>query len=178
MDIKKEDLHSLGYFSKLHGYKGELTAVLDSADHADYEGIENIFVEVKGQLIPYFVESLETKTNTSVKVKLEGVDTESAAKSLVKCGIFIQPDDISEADEERLSLRAIQGFTVIDENRGEIGRVERIEESPVNPLLVINANGKEVLLPLHADFFQNIDRKKKQVLIAAPEGLIDFYLDN
>jgi len=43
---EKEDLHSLGYFSKLHGYKGELTASLKTDNNKDYERLENIFVEV------------------------------------------------------------------------------------------------------------------------------------
>lgn len=178
MEFKKDELHLLGYFSKLHGYKGELTAALDTADQHDYEDLKTIFVEVKGQLIPYFIESLESKTNTSVKVKLDGIDTENAAKSLVKCSIFIQPEFISEADNDRLSLRAIAGYKVIDEKLGHIGTVDHIEESPVNPLLVIRTETKEILLPLHEDFFQKVDRRKKVVHITAPEGLIEFYLEN
>ncbi|MFM9983757.1 MAG: ribosome maturation factor RimM [Flavobacteriales bacterium] len=178
MEFKKEELHALGYFSKLHGYKGELTAALDTADQKDYEGLKTIFVDVKGQLIPYFIELLETKTNTSVKVKLEGIDTENAAKQLVKCSIYIQPEFISEADNEKLSMRAIAGYKVIDEKLGHVGVVDHIEESPVNPLLVIRTETKEILLPLHEDFFQKIDRRKKQVHIAAPDGLIEFYLES
>lgn len=178
MEFKKEELHALGYFSKLHGYKGELTAVLDTTNQHDYKDLKTLFVEVKGQLIPYFVELLESKTNTSVKVKLEGIETEQAAKQLVKCSFFIQPEFISEADNDRLSLRAIAGYKVIDEKLGPIGVVDHIEESPVNPLLVIRTETKEILLPLHEDFFQKIDRRKKQVHIAAPDGLIEFYLEN
>lgn len=176
MDFKKEELHELGYFSKLHGYKGELTASLNTTNHRDYTSLQNLFVEVKGTLIPYFIQLLEHKTNTTVKVKLEGIETEEAAKALVKCSIYIQPEFISAADSERLSMRAIAGFKVMDERLGLVGIVSHIEEHPTNPLLVILADKKEILLPLHADFFQKVDRRKKQVDISAPEGLIEFYL--
>lgn len=175
--MEKSALHLLGYFSKLHGYKGELTAALDTDDQSSYEGLKNIFVEQKGQLIPYFIELLETKTNTSVKVKLEGIDNEAAAKALVKCSIYIDPKDMSEADEDRLALRAVAGFKVIDAVKGLIGKLQEIEEGGNNPLMVVHNGQKEILLPMNADLITSIDRRKKEIHIEAPAGLIDFYLE-
>jgi 16S rRNA processing protein RimM len=174
---QREELHCLGYFSKLHGYKGELTANLDTSNIKDYEGLQHIFVDVRGQLIPYFIELIEYKTNTTAKVKIEGIDSEEKAKQLVKCSIYIQPDDLSETDQEKVALRTLEGFTVMDEEKGNIGKVLRIEELSNNPLMVIMFGKKEILLPLHQDFFKKIDRKKKVVEITAPAGLIDFYLE-
>lgn len=174
---EKKDLHVLGYFSKLHGYKGELTASLNTDNNRDYEGLENIFVEVAGRLVPYFIESIQYKTNSTMKVKLEGIDSEALAKPLVKCSIYIHLEDISEADIESLALHALGGFKVIDAEKGEIGVVARIEESPVNPLMVIASQGKEILLPLNRDFFEEINQDEETVYINAPGGLIDFYLE-
>lgn len=175
--IDKSNLHCVGYFSKLHGYKGELTGTLDTDNVRDYESLKHIFVEQKGQLTPFFIELLEYKTNSTVKVKLEGIDTEEKARALVKCSIFINKDDLSETDENRVALRAIKGFKVFDDEKGEIGVVERIEEISNNPLIVITTGKKEILLPLNEDFIQKIDQKKKELHIQAPEGLIDFYLN-
>jgi 16S rRNA processing protein RimM len=174
---EKKDLHALGYFSKLHGYKGELTAALNTDNNRDYVGLENIFVEVAGKLVPYFIETIEYKTNTTMKVKLEGIDSEALAKPLVKCGIYIEPEFVSDADNESLALHALGGFKVIDAEKGEIGVVDHIEESDVNPLMIINSNGKEILLPLNMDFFEEIDQENETVYINAPGGLIDFYLE-
>jgi len=176
-EIDKSALHNLGYFPRLHGYKGELTATLETARIKDYESLVNIFVEVKGQLIPYVIELIEYKTNTTAKVKLEGIDNEEKAKGLVKCSIYIDPADMSADDQEKAAMRAIIGFKVVDEIKGMIGTVKRIEEHSNNPLLVIQSGKKEILIPLQADFFKKVDRRKKEVQINAPEGLIDFYLE-
>lgn len=176
MTPDKSELHELGYFTKLHGYKGELTAYLDTEVLNEYADVESIFVEVKGQLIPYFVESLSSKTNKTVKVKLEGVDTEDLAKSLVKAKIFILKEDLSETDETRVELRSILGYEVIDHVKGNIGRVNQILELAGNPQLEIDFNGKMILLPLHEDFIKAIDNQNKKVEIEAPEGLIDLFL--
>ncbi|MFM7233357.1 MAG: ribosome maturation factor RimM [Flavobacteriales bacterium] len=173
----KNDLHAIGYFSKLHGFKGELTAALDTGDIHDYEDLEILFLEVKGTLVPYFVELLEYKTNTAAKVKLEGVDTEEKAKALVKSTIYIQKSDMSEPDTDRAALRAITGYRVFDSEHGDIGIIERIEESNNNPLMVVYQGKKEILLPLNSDFFESIDDEKREVYITAPGGLIDFYLN-
>ena len=172
----KKDLHAIGYFSKLHGYKGELTAALDTGDIKDYEDLTILFLDVRGTLVPYFVESLEYKTNTAAKVKLEGIDSEEKAKALVKSTIYINRSDMSAPDTDRAALRAITGYRVFDTEHGDIGVVERIEESPNNPLLIIQNGKKEILIPLNGNFFESIDDEKREVHIDAPEGLIDFYL--
>jgi 16S rRNA processing protein RimM len=175
--VDRSDLYCVGYFSKLHGYKGELTATLDTDNVKDYESLKHIFVNVKDQLIPYFVELIEYKTNSTVKVKLEGIDTEDKAKQLVKCSVFIDKKDMSESDDNRVAMRAIVGFKVFDAEKGEIGIVERIEEINNNPLIVIHSGKKEILLPLNEDFIEKIDQTQKELHIVAPGGLIDFYLN-
>lgn len=175
--MTKSDLHKLGYFTKLHGYKGELTAHLDTAEQRDYQTLKHLFAEVKGNLVPYEVLLLEFKTNSSVKVKLAGIETEEAAKQLVKSSIYIDPADLSETDSDKMALRRIVGYKVVDNEKGPIGKALFIEELETNPLLVIEHEGKQILLPLNGDFIEKVDNRKKEVHINAPEGLIDFYLE-
>jgi 16S rRNA processing protein RimM len=173
---KKEDLHELGYITKLHGFRGELTAFLNTEILSDYEELDHLFLEVRGQMIPYIVELIETKTNKTVKLKLEGINTEEEAKALVKSGVYIAKEDISASDEDRLELRSLEEFAVIDEEKGPIGFVSQILELAGNPQLEIRFNGKTILLPLHPDFIKTIDREKREMHISAPPGLIDLYL--
>lgn len=172
----RSELYELGYFTKLHGYKGELSAFLHTENMEFYEEVENIFVEIKGQLVPYFVELIETKTKNTVKIKLEGVDSEELAKALVKCRFYIPLDEISEGDESKLELRSIVGFNVFDEEKGALGVVSGILELSGNPQLEIKFEKKTILLPLQPEFIKSIDGDKKEVHIAAPPGLIDLYL--
>jgi len=39
----------------------------------------------------------------------------------------------------------------------------------------IDLKGKEALIPVHEDFLLKIDKKKKQVHVELPEGLLDIY---
>jgi 16S rRNA processing protein RimM len=172
----KDELFELGYFSKLHGYKGELTAAINSRELDAYEDLEHIFVEVKDQLVPYMVESIEFKTKSAMKVKLEGIDTEDVARKLIKARIYITKEEMSESDESRAELRAIEGYKVFDDEFGEVGVVLHVDDNQTNPLIEIDANGKQVLLPLHEDFIEEVNHETKELHISAPSGLIEFYL--
>jgi 16S rRNA processing protein RimM len=171
-----EDLYQLGYISKLHGFKGELTVSVDSREINSYEGLEHVFIEVKGILIPYQVGTLEFKTNSTMKLKVDGIDREDDARKLIGAKVFIHRSDIAESDEMREMLMNLTGFMVIDSRHGEIGTITDVDDNPVNPLLKIESNGKEILLPLQDQFISAIDQENKIIAISAPEGLIDFYL--
>ena len=174
--MNPSQLHPLGTITKLHGYKGELTAEIGQSSVEDYKHLSFLFIERKGEVIPYPIVSLEYKTNRNIKLKLEGVDSEAAAKLLVGCKIYIRPEDISTTDQERMEFARIIGYTVIDSEHGDIGKVAAIDDKVMNPLMsVIGPNG-EILLPLHPDFFDEINDVDKTVNITAPEGLINFYL--
>ena len=72
----------------------------------------------------------------------------------------------------------VVGFLVVDEEKGELGNVQEIIEYPTQSLIQIVINGKEVLIPIHDDIIQDVDRAGKKILIKAPVGLIDMYLEN
>jgi 16S rRNA processing protein RimM len=172
----RKDLHQLGTIIRLHGFRGELTGYIETDNIRDYTGLRHLFLDTHGTLVPYDIDLIEYKTNTTVKMKLAGIDTEEKAKQLVKSRIYIDKRFMSEEDESKVALRTITGFRVIDAAAGEIGTVKRIEEINKNPLLVVLSGAKEILIPLNEQFFQKIDRRKKEVHISAPEGLIEFYL--
>ena len=70
----------------------------------------------------------------------------------------------------------VVGFKLIDTKIGEIGNIVQIIDLSVNPLIQVDANGKEVLIPLLDGLVQKVDRKAKELHVESPEGLFDLYL--
>lgn len=171
-----ERLHAIGQVTKLHGFRGELTVFLDTSVPDDYAGVKNFFIEVRGNLVPYVVESLEQKTKNSAKVKLQGVDDEVTARTLVKARVFIDEDELTEADDMRRRLQDMKGYRVVDEAFGPVGTLERLLELSGNPQLEISHNNKLVLIPLQDEFIRAIDHESKEIRVEAPPGLIELYL--
>lgn len=65
-------------------------------------------------------------------------------------------------------------FLITDEDEN-LGPIEEVIEQPHQVLLRISLDGKEALIPLHAESLDRIDHKKKQVYVILPDGLLDIY---
>ena len=53
---------------------------------------------------------------------------------------------------------------------------KKLIDLKANPLLQIHKDEKEILVPLIDGVVQKVDRKKKELHITAPDGLIELYL--
>jgi 16S rRNA processing protein RimM len=50
-------------------------------------------------------------------------------------------------------------------------------EQPVQILLRIEMEGKEVLVPLNESTLDKIDHKQEKIYVTLPDGLLDIYLN-
>ena len=174
--MNKEDYFLLGSIARLHGYKGEVSLFLDVSHPEEYTDLSAVFLEINGFLTPFFIENLKMKNKGMVAVKFQGVDSEEAAKRLVKKKVYLPIEQLSELDEDQFYDHEIVGFHVEDKIKGNIGVVTNVIDLQSNPLLQTDKDGKEVLIPIFEGLILKVDRKKKVLHIAAPEGLIDLYL--
>ena len=87
--MNKADCFHLGYVAKLHGFKGEVSLFLDVTNPEDYETLDAVFIEINGQLSPFFVETFKLKNKGFAAVKFEGVDTEKDARIILRKNLFL-----------------------------------------------------------------------------------------
>ena len=174
--MDKANCFHLGYVAKLHGYKGEVSLFLDVTNPGDYDRLDMIFIDLNDQLTPFFIERSKIRNNGYLTVKLENIDSEEAAKRIVRRKIYLPDEILPELDGVHFYDHEVLGFKVIDKDFGEVGTLEMIIDNKVNPLLQIDHKGKEVLLPLIDGLVQKVDRKKKELHVSAPDGLIELYV--
>ena len=70
----------------------------------------------------------------------------------------------------------IKGFKVIDSTHGDIGTINGILDSKVNPLIEIQNGDIEIVIPKMDQYIDEIDWDNNTLYISAPDGLIDMYL--
>ena len=75
-------------------------------------------------------------------------------------------------------LNEVTVYLVVDEEKGELGKVNEIIEYPTQSIIQIIRDGKEILIPIHDDIIKDVNRDEKKIYISAPSGLIDMYLEN
>lgn len=175
--MNQKDCYILGHIAKSVGFKGQISAFIDATNPYEYSKLESVFVEINNALVPFFIDSISINDKGFAKIKFEGVDTEEEAKALVKKQLFLPLSILPKLDGNHFYYHEIEGFKVHDQKKGIVGNVIRVLEVNNNPLIEIDANGKEVLIPLQDEFLIKVDREKETLEVNCPDGLIDLYLN-
>ncbi len=175
--MTKDKCFYVGRIVKTHGLKGEVTLRIDNEQFDEIEELNYFLLDVKDTLIPFFVEDIVYHSNKAF-VLFQDLKTMEAASQLVGTSVYLPLDLLPEKEGNDFYSHEVVGFTVFDEERGELGTVQEIIEYPTQSLIQIVIDGKEVLIPIHDDIIKDVDREGKKIYIIAPNGLIDMYLES
>lgn len=170
------DCFHLGYVAKLHGFKGEVSLFLDVTNPEDYVSLDALFIELNGQLTPFFIESIKLKNKGFAAVKFEGITTENDARLLLRKNIYLPASILPELEGTNFYDHEIVDFNVEDLVHGSIGKVVQVIDLSANPLLQIDKDGIEILVPLRDGVVLDVDRKTKTLKVQTPPGLVELYL--
>ena len=133
-----------------------------------------IVCEVDGILVPFFIEDYRYKADTVMLVKLENVNDEKAVRDFTNREVFFPLEDVDEDDlVGDMSWDSFIGYTVIDEQHGELGKITDVDETTINVLLQIDHKGNEILLPAAEELITSADHENKTLRVSVPEGLLD-----
>ena len=171
------DYFYLGLITKTHGYDGKVVAFIDADNPSDYENTEMVFLNIHGKLVPYFIEERSLKNNKLI-IKFQDVATGEQAADLVKKEIYLPLSALPGLSGNKFYYHEVKGFMVTDEAFGPVGVIEEILDYPAQAVMQVFHEGKEVLIPINDAVILKLDRKKKTVLIRAPEGLLDLYINS
>lgn len=166
----------IGKLVATHGLKGEMIVKHSLGKKTDFKNAEAIFIEkIKHEYLPYFHEKSIIKNNTDTIIKLEGVDTKEAAAILLQKKVWLTKNDFEKLVSKTAPINLID-FMVIDSSK-KLGTIEFVIEQPHQTLLQVTINNKEVLIPLNESTLKKIDRRKKEVHVSLPDGLLEIYLE-
>jgi 16S rRNA processing protein RimM len=169
-----EDYYSIGKIVATHGLSGELVLEHALGKKTDLKGLETLFIEeTKGTFLPYFLEHSKIKNGEEIYVKLEGVNTKESGRRLNQRTVWLLKADFDKYAGKSSPI-SLLGYMMVDEGT-EIGEVIEVIEQPLQVLCKIIYKGNEALIPLHEESLIKVDKKKKQVHVNLPEGLLDIY---
>ena len=164
----------IGKFVSTFGLQGELILKHNLGKKSSLKGLQAIFIEEKkDSFIPWFVESTRIKTEDEIYVKLEGVAVKEQANKLAQKQVWLPEVDFKKFSAKSSPINLL-GYHVV-ENEIVLGKIEEVIEQPHQLLCRIDLNGKEAYIPLHEETIVKIDKKKSQVIVELPEGLLAIY---
>lgn len=174
--MDKEQCYYLGHITKAHGQKGDVVAFFDVDDPSQYAQLDSVFVELDGTLVPFFIAHIKRVKQQNFRIRFEEVESAEHAAMLLKKNLFLPLELLPEKTGKHFYFHEVIGFAVNDQAKGAIGTVKAVMEHPTNPLLDVDWNGTQLLLPINDKVIVEVDRSARQLLVDAPEGLVDLYL--
>ncbi len=163
----------IGTLIKPHGYKGEL--LLKGKPEIIRELNQGIplFFEISGQLVPFFIEALSHDlSGEKCIVRFEFIESDVEARRYIGCEVFNSAVSQVDRRSKILEVREYEGFTVIDTTNDKTYTVADFYDNPENPVLLVEREGNEVMLPVNADFILSVDISGKMIKAAFPDGLV------
>lgn len=172
--IPKVDCEKVGFFRKTHGVFGELVLEFEPQFELSIENADRFFVELEGLLVPFFVleDGFRFKTDNTAILIFDGVNSEKYAKRMIGSSVYLFKSEIIVLPDELHDSELIN-YLLIEENLGEIGLIEQIDNFSGNIVITVTHLGKELLVPFNDDFLIHLDKHKKTVVLKFPEGLLD-----
>ncbi len=178
--MKQVKLQKIGKFIKTHGVHGNLllsvndNIPLDLLDSTVLEK-EWVFIDMKGLPVPFLIakDGVKEFAADSFLIKLEGIDT-NAAKKMCPANVYVNIAYIeNDISIENNNYNSIANFIIHDKKLEEIGKVEYLLDIKENPLIAVNYNNKEVLIPVKSEYIINIDFEKRKITTDFPDDYLD-----
>jgi 16S rRNA processing protein RimM len=176
--VTQDNCYLLGYIVRTHGTSGNVVVFLDVDYPDDYADLDSVYVEIRGELVPYFIANFNLQKQSNAIVSFEDVDTIEKAQALVGSSLYLSLDELDELGEEEFYYHEIKGYTVVDETKGELGIVREVYSLNGQDLVSMDYLGNEVLIPTAADIVLRADKENRKLIVNLPEGLLEVYLNS
>jgi 16S rRNA processing protein RimM len=174
--MPKDDFYYIGRILKTYGNKGQVMVHLDVDDPSEYLGLESVYLDLHGERVPFFIDSIDLKHKNKAIFGFQDYSNIDDAECLKGMEMYLPLSSLPPLNEDQFYFHEIKGFHVSDATYGDLGIVEDVIELPHQSLLQVNHDGKEILIPIVDEIIVEVDKEMKVLHIEAPEGLIEIYL--
>lgn len=171
--MQRKDCFLVGTVFKLHGYKGALNIYNDDNIPFDFTTLEFFLIELDNNIIPFFIDKARPTKPNIILVKFEDVNSEEDARKLLKRKVFLPKGLVPEKDNNKISVKQLIGYSVIDSKMGKLGKITFINSKTAQQLIYVNKDGKEFCFPMHDKFVKGIDAKAGVMEIEIPEEFLN-----
>lgn len=170
--IELSEVQRIGTIVKPHGVGGEM-AVTVPASLCWTDDIDCLVCSIEGILVPFFLESIREKSNTTILVKFEGYDSVELTSRFMGVTVYMPLRFMAEGDADAPSWSSFLDWTVVDSVAGPLGSVHAVDDSTPNILFLVRDGERERIIPANPEWITKVDRKKRTLLYNLPEGLAE-----
>lgn len=163
----------IGSLGKTHGREGALKFFPVDEAPEELLATEFLFVDLDGSKVPFRVEWFGNAGD--LLVRFADVDNPETANKFVNRLVYLPTDEVTlvPVEDDSLEYGWMKGYSLFEVSGDEIGEVLEVREFPQQEMAVVRTAGREILIPLNAEFIKAVDESENSVLLDLPEGLLD-----
>lgn len=159
----------VGRVGRAVGLKGEVEILVLSDDPRRFAA--GSVVHLRDAMTVLTVARSRTSGDRAV-VLFEEVGDRNAAEALKGAELVIPTEQARSLEDDEYWDHDLLGAMVVTVDGREVGTVTDVLRQPSSELLLVEANGKELLIPLVAAIVKAVDRGRT-ITIDPPDGLLD-----
>ena len=164
----------IGFIRKTHGFKGSVILAVHNGDAEDFLKSKYLFLNMDGSIVPFYIEDFSVEAAGTV-IHFEDVNTYEEAATLVLKKVLLPDDELPREFTQEDELKSINGYTIVDSKRGAIGPVKDVVETPGQLLILFDYGKAEIMLPANDNTLLKIMKRKKEIHVNIPDGLLEIY---
>ena len=142
-----------------------------------YSNVRNRLARVEAVYVESGTE-LERKILTGHKyhqhqllLKFKNLDDRESAREFNGSELFLPESEKVKLPADHFFIHDLRGLKVYDSSDNFLGLLAEVQSTGGSDLLVVQAAGKEILVPLVADFVEKIDLEEGKVIVRLWEDM-------
>ena len=162
----------MGKITSPRGIKGEIKIKVYNETTTMFTEGRSVWIETSegaflNKIIQYF-----NNGNKIPFLKFVDFDSIDQVEQFRGCKLYIPRSEFDPLLEGEHYLYDLVGFRVINEKKVELGVVKDTLSLSSSNMLVLDINGKEILIPIVGEFVKLFDYENKTLYVQEVEGLL------
>ena len=154
-----EDMFQVGIITSPHGVKGEVKVFPTTDDNNRFKKLRDCYIEYKNELMPVKASGCKFFKNMVI-LSFEDFNNMNDVEKFRQCKIYVDREHAVSLDEDEYFVADLLGISVVDDKDNSLGVIDDVIETGSNDVYVVmNEQGKELLVPAIKDCILDVDIK-------------------
>ena len=165
-------LIAIGDIVGVHGVRGEVRLRTYNARSSAPAEAEHLFIVEGTAMRTLDVEQARPHGRVWI-VRFNGIDTPEQARMLAGAAAAVREADLPALEAGQFYCYQLIGLQVVDDGGGVLGRVADVLATGANDVLVVDAAGKELLIPMIDAIVAEVDSAAGRIVVRSVDGLLE-----
>jgi len=168
-----DNLISVGRIARPHGIRGEVKVTPLTDWPEKYEEFRSVYLELEDKNGEWVDIEKARIQGSRVILKLSGIDDRTHAETIRGYNLKVREETCSALPDGSYRISHLIGLGVNTTSGEQLGTIVDVMRMPSQDVYIIDAGGKEILIPAVKKFIKQVDVQNKVMIIEPIEGLLE-----